>query len=104
MRRNLDWEPYFAIAARDLAAREKLSAYAALARAHFDLDRFEEFCARHLAHLDEVADEFFGSDVAREAVHRKVTALFPAHEVDSFTELFFGRIQQWRANEGRAAA
>jgi len=104
VRRNLDWEPYFAIAARDLAAREKLSAYAALARSHFELDRFEEFCARHLAHLDDVADEFFGSDVAREAVHRKVTALFPAHEVDSFTDLFFGRIQQWRVNEGRAAA
>jgi hypothetical protein len=30
-----------------------------------------------------------------------VTALFPAHEVDEFTELFYGRIQRWRAEEAR---
>jgi len=29
-----------------------------------------------------------------------VTALYPAHEVDSFTTLFFDRIQKWRAAEG----
>jgi hypothetical protein len=104
VRRNLDWEPYFAIAARDLSERDKLREYAALARAHFEQDRFEEFCARHLADLDAIANEFFGSDAARDAVQKKVTALFPAHEVESYTELFFGRIQQWRANEGRAAA
>jgi hypothetical protein len=104
VRRNLDWEPYFAVAGRDLAPREKLTRYAELARRHFEQPQFEEFCARHLPHLDQVADEFFGSDVARDAVQRKVAALFPAHEVDAFTDLFFGRIQQWRADEGRAAA
>ena len=57
--------------------------------------------ARHLGHLDAVADEFFGTEQARDAVRQKVTALFPAHEVDEFTELFYGRIQQWRAAEGR---
>ena len=31
-------------------------------------DRFEEFCATHLSHLDEVVDEFFASDVALGAV------------------------------------
>jgi hypothetical protein len=101
--RNLDWEPYFEIAARDLAPREKLKAYARLARTHFEQDRFEEFCARHLAHLDAVADEFFGGDEAREAVRKKVAALFPAHEVERFTALFFGRIQEWRAAEGRVS-
>jgi hypothetical protein len=100
--RNLDWEPYFAVAAQDLPYREKLARYAALARRHFAADEFTEFCARHLGHLDAVADEFFGTPTARDAVRKKVAALFPAHEVDAFTELFFARIQQWRAAEGRA--
>ncbi len=99
--RNLDWEPYFEVAAQDLPYREKLRRYALYARQHFAADEFAEFCARHLARLDEVADEFFGTDLARDAIHRKVTALFPAHEVESFTELFFARIQHWRETEGR---
>ncbi len=40
-----------------------------------------------------MADEFFRSDMARDAVHKKVSALYPAHEIESFTELFWGRIQ-----------
>ncbi len=48
VRHNLDWEPYFEIAAQDLPYREKLRRYALLARQHFDAEHFEEFCARHL--------------------------------------------------------
>jgi hypothetical protein len=57
---------------------------------------FEDFCAKHLAHLDEVAWEFFATPAARDAVKKKVAALFPAHEVELFTELFWRRIQAWR--------
>jgi hypothetical protein len=32
-------------------------------------------------------------------VRQKVAALYPAHEVDSYAELFFSRLQQWRAAE-----
>ncbi|MDH3525852.1 MAG: hypothetical protein OES32_19950 [Acidobacteriota bacterium] len=99
MRRCLDWAPYYEIADRDLPYREKLAAYAAIARERLDADRFEEFCARHLSALDEVLWEFFGSDLARDAVRAKVTALFPAHEIDRFTEYFWDKIQQWRADE-----
>jgi hypothetical protein len=101
--RNLDWEPYFRIAAKDLSPHEKLRGYALLAREHFASDAFREFCAQHLAHLDEVAYEFFGTAAAREAVRKKVTALYPPHEIDQFTELFFNRIQEWRKMEGKAA-
>ena len=58
--------------------------------------RFEEFCAKNLGHLDQVAFEFFASPEAKEAVRLKVTALFPAHEVEKFTDLFWARIQDWR--------
>jgi hypothetical protein len=104
MRRNLDWQPFFDVAAGELPYREKLRRYAAIAHAHFETERFDEFCATHLAHLDAVADEFFGSSDCREAVNKKVTALFPAHEVERFTELFFGRIQLWRDQESRPGA
>jgi len=96
MRVNQDWAPFFEIAGRGLPLRDRLRAYAAVARERLDADRFEEFCAKHLAHLDEAAWEFFATPRAREAVRLKVAALFPAHEVDSFTELFWSRIQTWR--------
>jgi hypothetical protein len=96
VRHNLDWQAFFDVAASERSYREKIAEYARIARTRFEADRFEAFCAQHLPHLDEVAHEFFGSAIARDAVQRKVQALFPKHEWDSFTELFFGRIQQWR--------
>jgi len=99
MRANLDWQPYFDAARPELPYRERLRATAAVAEKHFDTARFEEFCATHLVHLDEVAWEFFATNTAREAVRVKVAALFPAHEVESFTELFWSRIQRWREEE-----
>jgi hypothetical protein len=90
---NLDWDRYFAIADTDAPLEEKLQGYVKLAREHFDTDRFEEFCALHLRHLDEVAHGFFQSPAARDAIQQKVQALYPAHEVEQFTELFWGRVQ-----------
>jgi hypothetical protein len=99
MRRNLDWEPYEAVRRRDLPYRERLRAYAAIAHERFETERFEEFCSEHLGHLDEVALEFFASEVARDAIHKKVTVMFPPHEVEQFTEHFWGLIQFWRKTE-----
>ena len=96
MRKTLDWEPFFEIAAGSGTFREKLAAYAAIARERMDSERFDEFCATHLARLDEVAWDFFGSEPARQAVRAKVAALFPAHEVDEFTDYFWNKIQDWR--------
>lgn len=99
MRVNLDWGPYFEIADRGLPFRERLSEYAQIARNRFDLDRFEDFCDEHLSHMDQVAWNFFGSDRAKEAVRLKVEALFPSHEVEKFTEHFWGLVQFWRKTE-----
>jgi hypothetical protein len=103
MRQTLDWEPYYEIARQeDLPYAEKLRRYAAIARERLDAERFGEFCAEHLAHLDEVADEFFGSEQCRDAVRLKVAALYPEHEIEAFTDLFFRRIQHWRDVESGA--
>ncbi len=100
MRRNQDWNPFIEIADRqDLSFEEKLDKYVAIADERFQTDRFDEFCAKHLPHLDEVAWKFFGTSFAKDAVRQKVTALFPAHEVDRFTEHFWAKIQDWRSDE-----
>jgi hypothetical protein len=101
MRKTLDWDPYFEIAAKDLPYAEKLKQYAAIARKRLEADRFEEFCGKHLGRVDEIAYEFFGTERAKEAVRLKVAALFPAHELEEFTEHFWAAIQRWRQEEGR---
>ncbi|MSP25478.1 MAG: hypothetical protein EXR75_10005 [Myxococcales bacterium] len=100
MRQTLDWEPFYEIAAGSGSFEEKLDQYAAIAEQRFESARFEEFCHQHLPHLDEVANEFFATEDAKTAVRQKVTALFPAHEIEQFTELFVNRIQEWRRVEG----
>ena len=99
MNPNLDWEPFFKVAAQDLPYRERLAGYAAIARERMEHDRFKEFCHTHLGHLDEVVLEFFGTQRAKDLVRAKVTALYPAHEIDEFTEHFWGLIQFWRKTE-----
>ncbi|MBT8136592.1 MAG: hypothetical protein KJO54_06230 [Gammaproteobacteria bacterium] len=99
---TLNWQQYFAIAAEDKPFEDKLADYSRLAMAHFEYDRFGEFCEKHLGDLDEVALEFFGSDAAYDAVRQKVEALYPEHEVEEFTQLFWDRIQQWRQQDSAA--
>jgi len=98
-RRNLDWAPYYAIREKGLPYREQMREYGKLADQHFDTARFQDFCDTHLAHLGEVAWEFFGSPSAKDAVHLKVEALFPEHEVEEFTEHFWGLLQLWRKTD-----
>ncbi len=99
MRMNLDWAPFFEAVEDGMTLEERIRATAAIAHERLEVDRFEEFCGTQLAHLDEVADEFFGTDVARDAVHQKVAALFPPNEVEEFTELFVERIERARREE-----
>ncbi|MDX1447851.1 MAG: hypothetical protein R3246_02210 [Acidimicrobiia bacterium] len=99
MRHHPDWTPFFLIADTDMEYREKLAAYAAIAEERYETVRFQEFCDRHLANLDEVTYEYFGTDRAKEAVRRKVAVLFPDHEVERFTAHFWGLVQFWRRLE-----
>jgi hypothetical protein len=99
MRKNQDWEPFYQVAALDLPYEEKLDRYAQIADERFETARFEEFCKKHLSHLDDVAWEFFGTEEAKEAVRLKVSSLFPPHEIERFTEVFWQRIQDWRRDE-----
>jgi hypothetical protein len=101
MRKNMDWQPFLDVAGRDLPPRERLREYAKIAHERFETERFREFCRTKLGHLDELAHGFFGSDTMRDAIRQKVEALFPPHEHEEFTQLFWDRVQLWREQEGR---
>ena len=45
----------------DLTYDEKLAKYRELADDYFQVDAYQEFCDTHLAHLDELAHEWFTS-------------------------------------------
>ena len=96
MQKNLDWASFFEVVEPGMTLRERLSATAAVAHQHFQTERFREFCQEHLGHLDEVTHEFLGTEVAKAAVREKVEAMYPDHETEEFTELFWSRIQDWR--------
>ena len=95
MRKTLDFEPYYAIAAKkELPYREKLKGYAKIARERLSADEFAEFCKKHLAPLEDAARKWFRSDRCRDAIRKKVTHMYPAHEVDEFSARFFALVQQ----------
>ncbi|MCR9243439.1 MAG: hypothetical protein NXI31_00300 [bacterium] len=94
MPRNLDFEPYYRIAKKKQPYEEKLKAYGKIARDRLQAEAFEEFSQKHLRPLEEAANAWYRSDRLVEAARKKVAHLFPAHEVDEFTERFVGLVRQ----------
>jgi hypothetical protein len=62
---NLDWEPFFEIAKKDLPYRERLKGYAKIANERMETERFNEFCAKHLPTSTRSPWEFFGTESPR---------------------------------------
>lgn len=100
----MGWQRYFQAVEEGMTLRERLDALMPIVHDRFDTEAFEEFCDEHLSDLDEVAHEWFGTEASRDAVRQKVSALFPEHEVEHFTDLFCDRIEAWREHESGAAS
>jgi len=100
-RYDLDTRRYFDIADRDdLTYQDKLAAYRELADAHFETERYADFCASRLANLDEVVlDWVAGPDFDRLLVDT-VRSTFPAHEHDHFIEHYRGLLGAWVHDQG----
>ena len=94
MRKTLDFEPFYAIAKKDLPYREKLKGYAKIARERLQSDQFAEFCQKHMGPVEAAARAWFRSDRCKEAVRKKVANIYPANEVDEFSARFFNIVQQ----------
>ncbi len=96
-RSNVDLETsrYFDIADSDRTYDEKLAGYLELADAHFETDRYHEWCADHLPHLEEQVHDWVTSDDFDRLLRETVAATYPPHEHDQFMSHFRGLIGLW---------
>ncbi len=101
---DLNTEEYFAIADRaDLSYEEKLAGYRELADKQLEVDRYREFCERHLAHIDELSVAWVESADFDRIIVETVRNTFPAHEHEQFIAHFRGLLGAW-AHDQRATA
>ncbi len=98
-RLTLDWQRFFDAHDPNAPFEENLERYDRIARELMDADAFEAFDAEHLARLDAIAVDFFASQRFYDIVQLKVEALYPAHEIKTFTDHFFGLVQFWVRTE-----
>ncbi len=95
-RYDLETRRYFDIADRsDLSYSDKLAEYRALADDYFETDRYADFCASRLTHLDEVAVEYFAGPEFDALLVDTVRNTFPWHEHDQFIGHYRGLVGSW---------
>jgi hypothetical protein len=100
MRVDQDTARYFEIGDSDAPYAEKLESYRALADDYFEQDRYLEFCAKHLAELDDAALAYFASTEFDDLLVATVRSTFPDFEHDQFIEHYRGLIGAWVTDQG----
>jgi hypothetical protein len=104
-RYDLNWQKYLDIAKKDMSFDEKLDEYMNLADDYYETEKFNEFCNKHLSHLDEATFEYFNSSEFDQIIVKKVTKKFPAHEHEEFIEHYRGLFNFWlKCEHDRLAA
>jgi D-ala D-ala ligase C-terminus len=95
-RLDLDTSRYFEVADRDdLSYTEKLAAYRKLADDYFETERYADFCASRLRHLDEMVYDWVRSPEFDALLLETVRATYPPHEHDHFIGHFRGLLGAW---------
>jgi hypothetical protein len=95
---DLQTRHYFEIADSERTYDEKLDAYLALADAHFETDRYADWCARHLDHLDDLVAQWVSSADFDRLLVETVQATYPPQEAEQFLAHFRGLIGMWVAD------
>ena len=90
MRVAMEPEPWFAVGDDDRGYEEKLDAYRALADDYFEIEAYEEFCDRHLPHVDEAIAEYIASPEFDALLVQTVTSAFPPREHERFVPHYRG--------------
>ena len=99
---DLQTQRYFAIADDPaLDYRAKLAAYSDLAEEYLDTERYQQWCAEHLPHLDEQVLEWVSSTAFDRVLKETVVATYPPHEHHHFLDYFHGLVDQWIVDEAR---
>ena len=94
-RLDLDTASFFEIADSSLSYAEKLGEYRRLADEYFEIQKYEEFCAEHLANVDEIVYDWVSSAEFQSLLRETVRAAYPVHEHEKFLGHFGGLIDAW---------
>jgi hypothetical protein len=95
-RLDLAMADYFAIADRDdLSYGDKLAGYRRLADEYFETERYLDFCASRLRHLDEVVLDWVDSPDFDTLLLETVRATYPVAEHERFVAHFRGLVGLW---------
>jgi hypothetical protein len=97
---DLDTRTYFDIADReDLSYDDKLERYRRLADGYFETERYLDFCASRLGHIDEITFDWVNSADFDRLLIDTVRSTYPAAEHDRFIDHFRGLIDLWKRDE-----
>jgi len=99
-RLDLETDRFFAIADEPgVSYGEKLAAYAELTDAYFESERYRDFCASRLAHLDEIVLDWLTGPGFDQMLIETVRSVYPAHEHDQFIAHLRGLTGLWVSDE-----
>jgi hypothetical protein len=99
-RLDLETDRFFAIADEPGASYvDKLTAYRQLADAYFESERYHDFCASRLSHLDEIVLEWAAGPGFDRLLIQTVRSVYPAHEHDQFIGHLRGLLGLWVRDE-----
>jgi hypothetical protein len=99
MRINQNTRAYFDVGDReDLSYEQKLAEYRRLADEYFQVGAYGDFCAEHLAGLDEAVLEYVESPEFDALIVETVRSTFPAHEHEHFVAHYRGLLGAWTAD------
>ena len=99
MRVAMDPEEWFAVGDSERGYDEKLEAYRRLADDYFEVEAYEEFCDRHLGHVDEAMADYVESPRFDALLVETVTRAFPAAEHEQFVAHYRGLLAAWVADQ-----
>jgi hypothetical protein len=104
-RLDLESRRFFEMGDReDLSYDEKLAAYRRLSDEYFETERYRDFCASRLPHLDEMVLEWVASPDFDGLLVDTVRSLYPPREHEQFVAHFRGLVGQWVREHGAAPA
>jgi hypothetical protein len=93
-------DPYFEIADDPgTSYANKLGAYSELADGYFESERYQDFCATRLGHVDELVLDWVAGPGFDELLIQTVRSVYPAHEHDQFVAHLRGLIGLWVRDE-----
>ena len=78
---------------------ERLGVYRQLADAYFETDRYQDFCATSLAHIDEIVLDWVAGQDFDDLLVQTVHAVYPAHEHEQFIAHLRGLTSLWVKDE-----